>query len=508
MFPGLFPSDTVTSTATVSLDNRDTIGEISPLLWGGFAEHLGRCIYGGIYDPESEHADERGFRTDVLSALREMKLSVVRYPGGNFVSGYDWRDGVGPRDQRPRRRELAWHSIESNQFGTNEFIQFSRELQVAPMMAVNFGTGSLAEASALVEYCNAPVGTEWADLRLRHGYAKPHDVKYWCLGNEMDGPWQIGALSSEDYATKARECAKIMKWHDRRIRTILCGSSGPFMKTFPQWDRTALTECWEHTDYLSLHNYATNWENDTPSFLGYAAELDGQVNALRTVLNEVKQKRNSKHDVHLCWDEWNVWYKDRNGDGKWQEAPHLCEEVYNLEDALVVAQWMNCFLRHCDVIHIACIAQIVNVISPLLTTREKLLKQSTFYPFVMFSNLARGKSLRTQITAPSYKTKRFGQVGLLDAQACYDEEMATGTVFLVHRGMSDSLAVEIQCQGGGPVRVSEVQQMAGTDPKAANSFERPEVIVPRKLSIPAVNAGVVKLKLPPMSFTTLSLQWR
>jgi alpha-N-arabinofuranosidase len=493
------------ATATVRLNTEDVIGEISPLLFGGFAEHMGRCIYGGIYDPDSPLSDDRGFRTDVLAALREMNLSILRYPGGNFVSGYNWRDGVGPRQDRPRRRELAWQSIETNQFGTNDFIDFCRELNVEPMMAVNLGTGSLSEVSALVEYCNAPVGTEHADLRLSHGYAKPHDIKYWCLGNEMDGPWQIGALSAEDYAKKAREAAKIMKWHDPRIKTILCGSSGPSMPTFPAWDRTALLNCWDHTDYLSLHNYAGNWKNDTPDYLGYATEFDAQINQLRTVVSEVKQKLSSTRDVHLCWDEWNVWYKDRKGAGGWQEAPHLCEEVYNLEDALVVAQWLNTFLRHCDVLKIACIAQIVNVISPLLTTPTKLLKQSTFFPFVMYSHLASGQSLRTQISAPHYRTERFGEVPVIDAAGTYNPGTGNAAVFLIHRSTAQSYPVEVKWEGSTSMTVTSVQQLAGTDPKAANSFERPDVLVPKQLALPKVVAGTVQLKLPPLSLTVMRL---
>ncbi|HEX8523034.1 MAG TPA: alpha-L-arabinofuranosidase C-terminal domain-containing protein [Tepidisphaeraceae bacterium] len=489
--------------ALVQINTDDVIGEVSPLLFGGFAEHLGRCIYGGIYDPDAELSDARGFRTDVLAALREMKLTILRYPGGNFVSGYNWRDGVGPREHRPRRRELAWQSIETNQFGTNEFVEFCRELKAEPMMAVNLGTGSLNEVSALVEYCNAPMGTEFADLRMMHGFPKPHEIKYWCLGNEMDGPWQIGALSAEDYAKKAREAAKIMKWHDPRIKTILCGSSGPFMRTFPEWDRTALTHCWEQTDYLSLHNYATNWENDTPSFLAYANQLEGQLTQLRTVLAEVKQKLKSKHDVQLCWDEWNVWYKDRNGNGQWQEAPHLCEEVYNLEDALVVAQWLNVLLRNCDVVTIACIAQIVNVISPLLTTREKVLKQSTFFPFVMYANHCAGRSLRARVKAPVYETKRFGEAPVLDVAVTQDPTSGGGAVFLVHRQMDQSLEVEIAWEGKAPTRVTEAQQMWGMNPKAANSFDRPDVVVPKAMGVPVVKDGRVRVKLPPLSFTML-----
>src|SRR5436190_7453434 len=264
-------------SATITLNTEDVVAEIPRTIFGGFAEHLGRCIYGGIYDPESKQAGAHGFRKDVLAALREMKLSVMRYPGGNFVSNYFWRDGVGPRDQRPRRRELAWQSIETNHFGTNEFVEFCRTLAIEPMLAVNLGTGAVSDAADYVEYCNAPAGSEYADLRVKHGYEKPHNVKCWCLGNEMDGPWQIGQLSAEDYAKKAREAAKIMRLQDPSIKTILCGSSGPWMKTFPQWDRTALELCWEYTSFLSLHNYATNWESDTTSFLGYAVEFEKHI---------------------------------------------------------------------------------------------------------------------------------------------------------------------------------------------------------------------------------------
>jgi alpha-L-arabinofuranosidase len=493
------------SSTTITLDTNHVIGEISPLLFGGFAEHIGRCIYGGIYDVGSPLADERGFRRDCVAALKEMGITILRYPGGNFVSGYNWRDGIGPRDQRPRRRELAWQSIETNQFGTDEFIDFCRELRAEPMMTINLGTGTVREAGELVEYCNAPPGTELADLRVKHGHREPHNIRYWGLGNEMDGPWQIGALSADEYARKACEAAKVIKWHDKSNKTIVAGSSGPGMPTFGKWDRTALEHCWAHADYLSLHNYATNWEHDTPSFLGYAVELESQVMALRTVLSEVKQKLGARHDVFLCWDEWNVWYKDRSGHGGWKEAPHLCEEIYNLEDALVNAQWMNVLLRNCDVIRIACIAQIVNVISPLLTTRTELLRQSTFYPFVMFSSRAKGLALAPQVKCAAYSTKRFGDVLILDTSASFDPKSGAAALFLVHRGTTESVSVEVKWEGHAPSRVQNIEQIAGMDPLSANSWARPDVVVPRKPAAPQLADGRLQLKLPPLSLTALSL---
>ncbi|MGB7160811.1 MAG: alpha-L-arabinofuranosidase C-terminal domain-containing protein [Tepidisphaeraceae bacterium] len=490
-------------SAHVNLDTRRTIGEISPLLFGGFAEHMGRCIYEGIYDPQSPHADERGYRSDVLAALKQWNLAVLRYPGGNFVSNYNWRDGVGPRSGRPRRRELAWQSIETNQFGTDEFLDYCRCLGCQPMLGLNFGTGTIRDAADLVEYCNAPAGTEIADLRVAHGHREPYGVKYWCLGNEMDGPWQMGALSAEQYGQKAREAAKLMRAHDPSIKTILCGSSGPGMSTFPQWDRTALEIAWEQSDYLALHNYATNYENDTPSFLAYAKEFERHVDTLATLLRETKQKLNSKRDVFLSWDEWNVWYKDRNGAGGWAQAPRLCEEVYNLEDALVVAQWLSVFLRKCDVLKIACIAQIVNVISPMLTTRNGLLKQSTYYPFELFARHARGTSLAADVKSPRYETKRFGEMPVLDVSASFDPAAGKGAVFLVNRSLGKALATEIVWDDKPPARVTGIRQLVGIDPKAANSFERPDVIVPEDVPAPQIAGGNLRIDLPPLSFTMI-----
>lgn len=491
-------------TARVTLDNERIVGAISPMLFGGFAEHMGRCIYGGLYDPASPHADERGFRRDVQAALREMRLTILRYPGGNFLSGYDWRDGVGPRQQRPRRRDLAWQSVESNQFGTNEFIEYCRALEIEPMLGVNLGTGTIADAAALVEYCNAPIGTRYADLRAEHGYPEPHAVKYWCIGNEMDGPWQIGHLEMDEYARKARESAKMMRWHDPELKLILCGSSSPIMPTYPEWDRVVLETCWEHVDYLALHDYAANYENDTASYLALAAQFENYLDTISGLLRYVKTKLRSKHDVFLSWDEWNVWYKDRSGRGGWQEAPHLSEEVYNLEDALVVAQWMNVFLRRCNVLKIACLAQIVNTISPLTTTREGLLRQTTYYPFVLFSRHAAGYALDPLISAPNYDTRVFGPMPLLDVAASYDQPQDRGAVFIVNRSQTEAVTTDVTWQGAAPSRVSAIHQLANSDPKAANTFEQPDTVIPKQLDGVSMRDGKLTLRLPPLSFTVVS----
>lgn len=492
-------------TARITLDNERTVGAISPLLWGGFAEHMGRCVYEGMYDPKSPQADEQGFRRDVMEALRQMRISILRYPGGNMLSGYDWRDGVGPKDQRPRRRELAWQSIETNQFGTNEFIEYCRATNMIPMLGVNTGTGTIADAAALVEYCNAPAGTKYADMRVAHGYREPHNVQYWCVGNEMDGPWQIGHLEADEYARKAREAAKMMRWQDPNLKLILCGSSNTDMPTYPEWDRIVLETCWEQVDYLSLHYYATNHEDDTNSYLAQAAQFESHLDTLGGLLRYVKAKRRSKHDVFLSWDEWNVWYKDRSGRGGWTEAPHLSEELYNLEDALVVAQWMGVFLRRCDILHIACLAQIVNVISPLTTNRDSLLRQTTFYPFVMFSNHAAGMALAPLTSAPEYDTAQFGSMPLLDVSASYDAANDQGAVFIVNRSQTETLTTDVTWQGAAPSKVRAASQLSGTDPKATNTFEHPDTIVPKQLNDLKIQDGTLTVQLPPLSFTVVSL---
>lgn len=495
-----------TQKAQVFLDTNRTIAPISPLLFGGFAEHMGRCVYEGIYDPASPHADEKGLRKDVMEALCDQAYTVLRYPGGNFLSGYNWLDGVGPKEQRPRRRELAWQSVETNQFGTNEFMEFCRRIDAEPMLGVNMGTGSIQSASDLVEYCNTASGTYWSDLRIQHGHRNPHSVRYWCVGNEMDGPWQIGHLDAAAYGNKALEAAKMMKWQDPAIQTILCGSSNDQMPTYPEWDRTALEIAWEHMDYLSMHYYAGNSKDDTASYLASAVLFERFVDTLEGTLRYVKARRRSKHDVYLSWDEWQVWYKGDPVQGSWTESPHLAEESYNLEDALVVAQWLNVFLRKSQVLKIACVAQIVNVISWLHTRTDGLLKHPSYYAFKLVSNHARGDALDVLVKAPQVETKQYDAVSALDVSASYDSETGQGAVFIVNRSQADSVTTDLLWQDGKTVQFDKAWQIAGTDPKQVNTWESPDQLVAQPLTSPSVDAGRATVTLPPLSFTVFTTQ--
>jgi alpha-L-arabinofuranosidase len=491
--------------AQILLDHHRAIAPISPLLFGGFVEHMGRCVYEGIYDPASPHADERGLRQDVIAALREQAYTVIRYPGGNFLSGYNWLDGVGPKEQRPRRRDLAWQSLETNQFGTNEFVEFCAAIDAAPMLGVNMGTGDIQSAANLVDYCNTPAGTYWSDLRIQHGYAKPHDVRYWCVGNEMDGPWQIGHLDAVAYGNKALEAAKMMKWLDPTIATVLCGSSGDGMPTYPDWDRTVLEIAWEHADYHSMHYYINNKAGDTASYLASAVRFERFVDTMEGTLRYVKAKRRSTHDVYLSWDEWQVWHSIGGAlGGQWTEAPHLAEDIYNLEDALVVAQWLNVFLRKSHVLKIACVAQIVNVIAWLHTRRDAVLKQPSFYVFKLVSNLARGDALDVLVKAPLVETQQHGAVPALDVSASFDAETQQGALFVVNRSQTETLSTDIIWQSEAPRQITGAYQVTGSDVKAVNTYAHPDTVIARQIAPGQMDGNTLTLHLPPLSFTVIS----
>ncbi len=263
-----------TKKAELIVDKAYTIGEVDKRLYGSFVEHLGRAIYGGVYEPGHPTADEHGFRQDVIDLVKGLKVPIIRYPGGNFVSGYNWEDGIGPKENRPRRLELAWRTIETNEVGVNEFVTWANKVDAEVMMAVNLGTRGIDAARNLVEYCNHPQGTYWSDLRRAHGYAEPHRIKVWCLGNEMDGPWQIGHKTAHEYGRLAAETAKVMKWVDPSIELVACGSSNRGMRTFPEWEATVLEHTYEYVDYISLHTYYGNRENDLGNFLAKSLDMD------------------------------------------------------------------------------------------------------------------------------------------------------------------------------------------------------------------------------------------
>jgi len=507
--PALAQADTPAEPGRLVIQAEQPGPVINRDIFGQFAEHLGTGIYGGVWVGDSSKIPNvRGIRSDVVAALKAIKVPVVRWPGGCFADEYHWRDGVGPANRRKTTVNSVWAgAVEPNTFGTHEFMDFVARLGAEPMLGVNMGTGDIALASAYIEYVNAPAGTYWADQRVANGRKEPWGVKWWCLGNEMDGPWQIGHLDAVEYGKKALEAAKMMRWNDDTVKLVLAGSSSVGMATYPMWDRTILELCYDHVDVLSMHYYAGNRNDDTPSYLALTREFETYVDSLASTINYVKAVKRSKKQVKLSWDEWNVWYKNMEMDGKWSVAPHLIEEVYNLEDAVLVGAWLNVFLRKCDVLEAACLAQMVNVIGPLLTTKDGMLKQSIYYPFQMVASRAKGDSLDVWVDSPLYSSKKEADVPMLDVSASWDAETETGGIYIVNRNLKKPITVTITVNDGlKPMIATGGETLWGTDPKAFNTFNAPNAVVSAPLTNIKSQKGKITVTVPPLSTSAIDVR--
>jgi alpha-N-arabinofuranosidase len=487
---------------------------------GSFLEHLGRAIYTGVYQPGSSLADGKGFRTDVAREIKELGVPIVRYPGGNFVSGYNWLDGVGPKSQRPTVLDRAWNSLETNQFGTNDFVDWCRLVGAEPLLGMNFGTGTPEMAVAYVEYCNVDTGTKWSELRRSHGYQQPHNVRYWCLGNEMDGPWQIGQLQAREYGRKARDTARQMRVIDRGLQLIACGSSSTGMPQYLAWDREVLEECYDQVDGISLHAYYGNTQpltgNNTSRYLAMNLDMDRQIREIAAVCDYVQGLRRSSKRLWLSFDEWNVWYRARSGnatDGRRQAAPKLLEEVYNLEDALLVGGFVNTLLRNSDRVRVACLAQLVNVIAPLMTSDTATLRQSIYHPYAWALRYARGRVLDLRVESDTYPIVAAGlqpefarndQVPYVDVVATLDGQNGQASVLMLNRDLDAERELVLEWRDVTPTRVLTCETLTGSDLKAFNTFEQPKRVVPQRLDPPAPGTRMT-FKLPPRSYTVAQL---
>ena len=464
--------------AKIIIDKEKIIGKIDNRIYGSFIEHLGRAVYGGIYEPAHSAADDMGFRKDVMEMVKALNVPIVRYPGGNFVSGYNWEDGTGDKLGRPRKMELAWSSIETNEVGIDEFQEWAKRVGSEIMMAVNLGTRGADEARNLVEYCNSETDTYYADMRRKNGFEKPFGIKTWCLGNEMDGPWQICSKTPYEYGRIACETAKLMKWADPSIELVACGSAHVKMPTFGQWERTVLRECYEHVDYISLHNYYGNPDNDTPSYLAQAIEMDGFIKQVAQICDEIKAEKNSDKTVNLSFDEWNIWFHSNEQDKhipKWTVAPPLLEDVYNLEDAVVLGNLLITLLKNCDRVKIACLTQLVNVIAPIMTeTGGKVWAQTIYYPFMFTSAYGRGTSLETICECGCYSTEKMSDIPFIDAAAVASDDGKQISVFVINRSMEESCLPEIEIKGFENFSPCTHISMEGDDLKAINTKDNPE----------------------------------
>jgi alpha-N-arabinofuranosidase len=452
-------------------------------LFSSFVEQLGRCVYGGLYEKDHHLADEDGLRTDVMKLVKDLDVPLVRFPGGNYVSNHKWEDSVGPLDERPVCLDLAWKALDPNQFGIKEFVNWCRKVGTAPMMALNLGTRGIDEAKALVEYCNYPKGTALSDLRIRHGSEVPYDIRMWCLGNEMDGPWQVGHKSAEEYGRLASEVGKALKLFDSSLELVVCGSSSSSMPTFPQWEQTVLEHTWDIADYLSLHMYFRNDEEDPQTFLAASKKMDTFIETVIHVCDYVKAKKRSQKTMYLSFDEWNVWFHSNEQDKAetdWKVGKHLLEDIYTFEDALVVGCALNSLLKHCDRVKVACLAQLVNVIAPILTEDGgPSWVQTIYWPFYYASKYGRGTVLDVRLEVPCYMNHLYGEVSYADVVLVHHEQDQELDVFMINRNLQEEMVLELNIsEFRGRLKLIEHISLHHSDLKAVNDKENPETVKP------------------------------
>lgn len=475
--------------ATIKIDIERTIGAIDPMIYGGFIEHMGRCIYGGIYDPGNPLSDEDGFRKDTLQAVRDLQMPVIRWPGGNFSSGYHWMDGIGPREKRPARVELAWGSVESNAIGTDEYLAWCRKVGTEPYICVNLGTGSWEEARAWVEYCNRPKGTQYADLRVQNGHEEPYGVKYWGLGNEIDGPWQMGYKNAADYSKFALEAAKLMKWMDNKIQLIASGSSN-FGADWMEWNRTVLETLRDQIDFISLHTYVGS-SGDYYEFMAQPVNVDRRIERTAALIEETRLRHNLQKPIYIAFDEYNVWHRAN----KQYEVPYV------FEDALVVAGFLNSFVRHADSVKMANMAQVVNVLAPIHVEERGLYLHTIYYALQLFAQHCHGNALDIFVKSPTFDAAGFKAVPYLDVSAAYHRAKKQLIIAAVNRHPEQALSARILNQTGGLKDQAKVYELFHEDLKAANSFDGAPVQPVEKTT--SCQADGLTYTFPPHSFTVI-----
>ncbi len=497
----------------MTIDRAFQVADVDERIFGSFIEHLGRAVYDGIYQPGNPLSDEDGFRKDVIDLVKDLQVPIVRYPGGNFVSSFVWEDSVGPVELRPKRLELAWRSLETNQVGINEFAKWAKKAGAEVMMAINLGTRGIADACNLLEYCNHPGGTKYSDMRISHGVKDPHKIKVWCLGNEMDGPWQLGHKTMEEYGRLAEETARAMKIIDPDIELVSCGSSNLQMPTFPQWEATTLEHTYEHVDYVSMHNYYGNPANDTADFLAVSDDMDTFIRSVVATCDFVKAKKRSKKTLNLSFDEWNVWFHSNEADDDemknrpWQVAPALLEDIYDYEDALVVGLLMITLLKHADRVRMACLAQLVNVIAPIMTERggKRAWKQTIYYPFLLTSRYGRGTVLQPVVKSPVHDTAAHENVTDLESTVVWNQEKEQITIFAVNRNVDEDLELEADVRSFEGYRVVEHVVLECGDMKAVNTADL-ENVAPKSVDRTSQDGGCVRSILKPATWNMIRLE--
>lgn len=495
--------------AKMILDRDFAIGQVDKRLYGSFIEHLGRAVYGGIYEPDHKTANHHGFRRDVIDLVRRLDVPVVRYPGGNFVSGFNWEDSIGPRDERPKRLDLAWATTETNEVGLHEFVDWCRDAGTEPMYAVNLGTKGADDARNIVEYANHKSGTYWSDLRIKNGAKDPLGIKLWCLGNEMDGNWQMGQKTAYEYGRVANEAGKLMKLVDPSIELVACGSSAYTMPTFGSWEYEVLDLCYDQVDYVSIHRYYGNPTGDTPGFLARSMDMDAFIKTVVSISDAVGGKKHSKKKLMLSFDEWNVWYhsnaKDREivKQDKWGQALPLLEDIYNFEDALLVGSMLITMLRNADRVKIACMAQLVNVIAPIMTRKGGgAWAQTIYWPLMQASKYGRGTALRPIVQSPTYDCSDYTEVPLLDATATLAEDGSL-SIFAVNRDLEEDIKLQVDLRAFGKLKPAEHLVLHHADVKAINTEKNPDNVAPQQGTHGQLDDGQFTIRVPRQSWNVI-----
>jgi alpha-N-arabinofuranosidase len=495
------------SKATATIDPAFVVGPVRRRTFGSFVEHLGRCVYGGIFEGTGTQVR---IREGVLDLVKKLGVSTVRYPGGNFVSGYRWEDGTGPISERPRRLDLAWHTLEPNWVGIDEFMEWARRAGVEPMMAVNLGTRGVQEAIDLLEYSNIAGGTALSDQRRANGGEQPYGVKMWCLGNEMDGPWQTGHKTPAEYGRLAAETARAMRQIQPDLELVACGSSSSSMATFGEWERQVLTECYDLVDYVSAHAYYWEEDGDLDSFLASAVNMDHFIESVVATADAVKAAGQHTKNINISFDEWNVWYMDRaesnppTGDD-WPIAPTLLEDHYNVADAVVVGSLLISLLRHTDRVHAASLAQLVNVIAPIMVEKDgRIWKQTSFHPFAQASHLARGNVLNVVLNSPTYHTAKYGDVPVIDAVATSDSATGEVAIFAVNRSQTETIDFSITLRA--PATSVEATSYNNPDHTWQASAADDSSVLPRPNESAKLHGDTITIALPPLSWNTLRIR--
>ena len=494
------------------IDKTLQVAAVDPRIFGSFIEHLGRAVYDGIFQPGHEQSDEDGFRKDVLQLVQELQVPIIRYPGGNFVSNFFWEDSVGPVEDRPARLDLAWRTLEPNTFGLNEFAKWMEKANSDMMMAVNLGTRGLSDALNLLEYCNHTSGTKYSDLRIKHGVKDPHNIKVWCLGNEMDGPWQVGAKTMKEYGRLAEETAKAMRQIDPSIELVTCGSSGLGMPTFPEWEAVTLEHTYDYVDYISLHQYYGNRDNDSNDYLAQSDEMDLFIKTVIATCDYIKAKKRGKKDIMLSFDEWNVWYHSNQSDDEtmsrrpWGIAPQLLEDHYNFEDALLVGLMLIVLLKNANRVKMACLAQLINVIAPIMTDVNggAAWRQTIFYPFMHASVYGRGVVMQPIISSPKHATAKHDEITDIESVSIWNEEKEEITILAVNRNLEDDVLLVGDIRGFEGYRVIEHVVLAYDDLKATNSSLE-EKVRPVKVNRSTLEGGMLESALTKASWNMIRL---